>query len=62
QTKVDRQNVCKCLRSALNGVSYSGQNVANAAALPGKCNVSIPYKINPNLNCDRYYTILHSYI
>lgn len=51
QSTYDRQAVCRCLKSLINGVSYNAQNVANAAALPSKCGVRLPYAINPNVNC-----------
>ncbi|KAA0025399.1 non-specific lipid-transfer protein 1-like [Cucumis melo var. makuwa] len=51
QTTPDRQDVCRCLKSLINGVTYNGQNVANAAALPTKCGVNLPYTINPNADC-----------
>ena len=52
RTTPDRQAVCRCLKSLVNGVKYNGQNVANAAALPTKCGVTLPYSINPNVDCN----------
>ncbi|XP_038883886.1 non-specific lipid-transfer protein 1-like [Benincasa hispida] len=52
QTTPDRQAVCRCLKSVVNGVRYSGKNVANAAALPSKCGVQLPYAIDPNVDCN----------
>jgi len=49
KTTPDRQAVCNCLKSAAAGIS--GFNANNAAALPGKCGVSIPYKISTSTNC-----------
>ena len=51
QTPADRQTACKCLKSAAS--SIKGLNVGLAAGLPGKCGVSVPYKISPSTNCDR---------
>ncbi|WP_431194237.1 non-specific lipid-transfer protein [Listeria monocytogenes] len=51
RTKPDRQTACRCLKSAAG--SISGINFALAAGLPGKCGVSIPYKISPSTDCNR---------
>ncbi|XP_058734703.1 non-specific lipid-transfer protein 2-like [Vicia villosa] len=48
-TTADRQAACKCLKSAAGSISKLNTN--NAAALPGKCGVSIPYKISTSTNC-----------
>lgn len=47
----DRQAACSCLKSAYS--SNSGINPGNAASLPGKCGVSIPYKISPSTDCTK---------
>ncbi|CAN8260031.1 unnamed protein product [Cochlearia groenlandica] len=52
-TTPDRQSVCRCIKSAIGGVSYSSNNVNNALALPGKCGVNLPYRFSPSTNCDR---------
>lgn len=52
KTPVDRQTACGCLKSAYS--SNSGINPSNAASLPGKCGVSIPYKISPSTDCSKY--------
>ena len=51
----DRQAACNCLKSASG--SIKGINLSLAAGLPGKCGVSVPYKISPSTNCQRY--VLH---
>ncbi|CAH1441389.1 unnamed protein product [Lactuca virosa] len=48
KTTPDRQTACGCLKSASGGV-----NLGNAASLPGKCGVSIPYKISPSTDCSK---------
>ncbi|KAK8709575.1 hypothetical protein V6N13_060590 [Hibiscus sabdariffa] len=53
QTSADRQNVCKCIKSAINGIPYSGFNLGNAASLPDKCNLHLPYKISPSTDCNK---------
>ncbi|CAL5211177.1 unnamed protein product [Lathyrus oleraceus] len=48
-TIADRRATCDCLKSA--AASFKGLNVGFAAALPGKCGATIPYKIGPSTNC-----------
>ncbi|MED6224348.1 hypothetical protein PIB30_083069 [Stylosanthes scabra] len=45
-----RQAVCNCLKSAAAGLG-SQISPVNAANLPGKCGVNIPYKISTSTNC-----------
>ncbi|KAK9068072.1 hypothetical protein SSX86_012183 [Deinandra increscens subsp. villosa] len=52
KTTPDRQAACGCLKSVSS--SISGINPGYAASLPGKCGVSIPYKISPNTDCSKY--------
>ncbi|KZV14189.1 non-specific lipid-transfer protein 2-like [Dorcoceras hygrometricum] len=51
-TTEDRQAVCSCLKSLASSATPSIIN--NAAALPGKCSVSVPYAISPSTDCSRY--------
>ncbi|KDP27368.1 hypothetical protein JCGZ_20192 [Jatropha curcas] len=51
KTTADRQQACKCLKSASN--SIPGIDLNLAAGLPGKCGVSIPYKISPSVDCSK---------
>ncbi|KAL2500305.1 Non-specific lipid-transfer protein 3 [Forsythia ovata] len=51
KTTPDRQAVCNCLKSLAG--SYSSINFNKAAGLPGKCGVSIPYKIAPSTDCSK---------
>ncbi|KAK9289542.1 hypothetical protein L1049_007698 [Liquidambar formosana] len=51
KTTADRQAACNCLKSAAG--SISGINYGLAAGLPGKCGVSIPYKISPSTDCSK---------
>ncbi|KAI3863653.1 hypothetical protein MKW98_031245 [Papaver atlanticum] len=48
-TTEDRQAACNCLKSA--STSIPGINYDNAASLPSKCGVNIPYEISPNTDC-----------
>ncbi|MED6122611.1 Non-specific lipid-transfer protein [Stylosanthes scabra] len=50
KTTADRQAACNCLKSAASSLG-GNFNAANAASLPGKCGVSIPYKISTSTNC-----------
>ncbi|XP_015950831.1 non-specific lipid-transfer protein 1 [Arachis duranensis] len=50
KTTSDRQAVCNCLKSVAGSLG-SQINLNNAASLPGKCGVSIPYKISTSTNC-----------
>ncbi|KAI3853648.1 hypothetical protein MKW98_025165 [Papaver atlanticum] len=52
KTKDDRQAVCRCLKYAVQTVT--GIKMANVVALPGKCDVTIPYKIGPATDCATY--------
>ena len=52
KTTADRQAVCNCLKSAAG--SIKGLNLNLAAGLPGKCGVSVPYKISPSTDCSKY--------
>ncbi|GKB95390.1 non-specific lipid-transfer protein-like protein [Tanacetum coccineum] len=47
----DRQTACTCLKNAYS--ANSGISSSNAAGLPGKCGVSIPYKISPGTDCTK---------
>uniref|UniRef100_A0A2N9I2C6 Non-specific lipid-transfer protein n=1 Tax=Fagus sylvatica TaxID=28930 RepID=A0A2N9I2C6_FAGSY len=49
KTTPDRQAACECLKTAAG--SISGLSPANAAGLPGKCGVNVPYKISTSTNC-----------
>ncbi|XP_058075335.1 non-specific lipid-transfer protein 1-like [Magnolia sinica] len=51
KTTADRQAACGCIKSASAGIS--GLNYGLAAGLPGKCGVSIPYKIAPSTDCTK---------
>ncbi|KAE9610797.1 putative plant lipid transfer protein/Par allergen [Lupinus albus] len=48
-TTADKRTVCGCLKSAVSAIP--NYNDANAASLPGKCGVNIPYKISVSTNC-----------
>ncbi|XAR55739.1 hypothetical protein NMG60_11035927 [Bertholletia excelsa] len=53
KTTADRQAVCKCLKSAASSVPASG--LGKAAGIPGKCGVSLPYKISPSIDCSKIH-------
>ncbi|XP_042509151.1 non-specific lipid-transfer protein Lac s 1-like [Macadamia integrifolia] len=51
KTTPDRRTSCGCLKNAYKSVS--GINVANAAGLPRKCGVNLPYKISSSIDCSK---------
>lgn len=52
KTTTDRQTVCNCLKSLASAIPGIKYNVVEG--LPGKCGVSIPYKIHPSTDCNRF--------
>ncbi|XP_006662671.1 non-specific lipid-transfer protein 2B-like [Oryza brachyantha] len=50
-TTADRRTACNCLKNAAG--SISGLNAGNAASIPSKCGVSIPYTISTSIDCSR---------
>lgn len=53
QTTPDRQGVCSCLKSVVSGYPISNAAANNAAGLPAKCGINLPYKISPSTDCKR---------
>ncbi|TVU50613.1 hypothetical protein EJB05_01991, partial [Eragrostis curvula] len=51
KTTADRRAACNCLKSAAARVS--GLKAANAASIPSKCGVSLPYTISTSIDCSR---------
>ncbi|KAK4771267.1 hypothetical protein SAY87_031799 [Trapa incisa] len=51
RTTQDRQGVCNCLKSVINGSPISNAAANNAAALPSRCGVNLPYQISPYTDC-----------
>ncbi|XP_010043259.2 non-specific lipid-transfer protein 1 [Eucalyptus grandis] len=51
KTTADRQGVCNCLKSVLNGIPSNAYNISLATGLPASCGVDIPYKISPSTDC-----------
>ncbi|CAM0874468.1 unnamed protein product [Alopecurus aequalis] len=45
----DRRAACNCLKNVVKG---SGIKPGNAASIPSKCGVSIPYPISSSVNCN----------
>jgi len=54
-----RQAACNCLKQAAGAIS--GLNAGAASALPGKCGVSIPYKISTSTNCATYVHLFFTF-
>ncbi|XP_047308920.1 non-specific lipid-transfer protein 1-like [Impatiens glandulifera] len=51
KTTSDRQDACVCLKSLAG--NFPPKSVAAAAAIPGKCHVNVPYKIDPKTDCTK---------
>nr|XP_043610374.1 non-specific lipid-transfer protein 1-like [Erigeron canadensis] len=51
RTPADRKTACGCIKNAYN--AFPGINGGNAAGLPSKCGVKIPYKISPSTDCSK---------
>ncbi|CAL4953894.1 unnamed protein product [Urochloa decumbens] len=53
-TTPDRRAICGCLKNVASSAAggSSGTYIDRAAALPGKCGVTLPYKISTNVNCN----------
>ncbi|XP_050383562.1 non-specific lipid-transfer protein 1-like [Argentina anserina] len=49
KTTSDRQAACNCLKQVAGGIK--GLNPNLASGLPGKCGVSVPWKISTSTNC-----------
>nr|ABG27011.1 lipid transfer protein-like protein 1 precursor [Secale cereale] len=46
QSTADKKTACNCIKRAAGGL-----NAGKAADIPSKCSVSIPYAINPSVDC-----------
>lgn len=55
----DRRAICTCLKNVAAGAA-GGPYISRAAGLPGKCGVSLPFKISANMNCNSYVRLLLS--
>uniref|UniRef100_J3N5I3 Non-specific lipid-transfer protein n=1 Tax=Oryza brachyantha TaxID=4533 RepID=J3N5I3_ORYBR len=51
RTTADRRTACNCLKNAARGIR--GLNAGNAASIPSKCGVSVPYTISASIDCSR---------
>ncbi|CAN6468059.1 unnamed protein product [Victoria cruziana] len=52
----DRQAACRCLKDL--GSRYAGAVDFNVVKnLPGKCGVSLPYKISPSIDCSNDHQV-----
>ncbi|WP_438798014.1 non-specific lipid-transfer protein [Salmonella sp. NW832] len=51
KTTPDRRTACNCLKSL--AAQARGINLGLASGLPGKCGVSVPYKISPSTDCSK---------
>lgn len=51
QSRNDRQAACNCLKGIARGIR--NLNLNNAASIPSKCGVNVPYTISPSIDCSR---------
>ena len=51
KTTADKRSACSCLKSAAAGLK--GLNAGNAASIPSKCGVSVPYTISASVDCSK---------
>ncbi|KAK8935307.1 Non-specific lipid-transfer protein 1 [Platanthera zijinensis] len=51
KTTDDRRTACNCLKSLAQRASQD--ELDRAATLPDKCDISIPYKITPTIDCSK---------
>ncbi|THU72972.1 hypothetical protein C4D60_Mb04t17860 [Musa balbisiana] len=49
RTTHDRRTACGCIETAT--AVLSGIDFVRVGQLPGRCGVSLPYKISPNVDC-----------
>ncbi|CAL9153416.1 unnamed protein product, partial [Musa hybrid cultivar] len=49
RTTQDRRTACGCIETAT--AVLSGIDFGRVGQLPGRCGVSLPYKISPNVDC-----------
>ena len=52
RSTADKRTACNCLKNAARGIS--GLNAGNAASIPSKCGVNVPYTISTSTDCSRY--------
>ncbi|XP_008792224.2 non-specific lipid-transfer protein 1-like [Phoenix dactylifera] len=52
RTADDRRTACRCLKTV--AAKFSGY-VSRANSIPGKCGVSIPFKLSPSMDCSKIH-------
>ncbi|KAI3977963.1 hypothetical protein MKX01_032340 [Papaver californicum] len=60
QTTSDRQAACNCVKNKSTEVPV---NYGNAASLPSKCGIYIPYEmtqIRPSTDCTKYVSVVYN--
>ena len=50
QSTADKRTACNCLKSVARG---GGIKAGNAASIPSKCGVSVPYSISTSVDCSK---------
>ena len=54
QTVADRRMACNCMKTAAQKTKSLNYKVA--ARLASQCGVRMSYSVNPNVNCNRYFS------
>ena len=49
-TTADKQTACNCLKSAAKSISLKPEL---AKALPGNCGITLPFQVDPNVDCSK---------
>lgn len=52
KTTQDRRTACSCLKA--DAIAIKGIDMGKAAALPGTCGVTSPFKISLSTDCSKY--------
>ncbi|KAL3832883.1 hypothetical protein ACJIZ3_007619 [Penstemon smallii] len=50
QSTADKQTACGCLKNASKNINLKPEL---AKALPGKCGISLPFEVSPNVDCTK---------
>ncbi|OMO94064.1 Plant lipid transfer protein/Par allergen [Corchorus olitorius] len=52
-TPADHQQACKCIKQQLVFIAITDREKKMAEAIPGVCNVKVPYKISSSTDCTK---------
>ncbi|KAJ3669079.1 hypothetical protein LUZ60_011029 [Juncus effusus] len=48
----DRQTTCKCIKNVASNAA-TGDEMSRAMGIPRACGISMPYKMDPNTDCNK---------